>query len=204
MSYDDRQLFADEDQRGLPVDMKTLWSGGAATALVAALIGLVGNLVVTGLLELTLVRPSLTGLFPGTRSLDVMLHGAFLALAATALVNVLILGTPRARAFFSWIMGLVTVVIAIAPLSHDEVDWASRIGSSVVYLITGIAITSLVAGVATSAIRVATRRNEARRAAAQRAEAERNRRAPGAAPPPPRHSSTENYQPETPPYREYP
>lgn len=203
MSYDDRQVFADEDQRGLPVDFKTLWSGGAAAALVAALIGLVGNLVVTGLLELTLVRPGLNGLFPGTRSLDVMLHGAFLALAATALMNVLLLGTPRARAFFSWIMGLITVVITIAPLSHDDVDWASRVSSGIVYLITGIAITSLIAGVATSAIRVAARRIDAQRAAAQRAEAERNRRGPGTAPPPPRYGS-ESYPAEAPPYRDYP
>lgn len=203
MSYDDRQAFTDDDQRGLPVDYRTLWSGGAATALVAALIALVGNLVVTGLLELTLVRPSLTGLFPGSTTLDLMLHGAFLALAATALVNVLLLGTPRARAFFSWIMGLVTVVITIAPLSHDGVEWASRIASGAVYLITGIAVTSLIAGVATSAVRVATKRAEAQRAAAQRAEAERSRRAPGTTPPPPRHGSAESYPAEAPPYRDY-
>lgn len=204
MSYDDRQAITDEDERGLPVDFKTLWSGGAATALVAALIGLVGNLVVTGLLELTLVRPGLTGLFPGSRSLDVMLHGAFLALAATALINVLLLGTPRARAFFSWIMGLVTVIITVAPLSHEDFDWESRISSSIVYLITGIAITSLIAGVATSAIRVAAKRDAARRAAmeraeAQRAAAERSRQYPATPPP-----TSYGPPPDAPPNRDYP
>ena len=47
------------------------------------------------------------------------LTAAALAMVATALAHVLALTTPRPRAFFSWIVGLVTVVGVVLPFASD-------------------------------------------------------------------------------------
>lgn len=70
--------------RTTPLDATRLWTGGVATALVAALIALVGVLVVRAVFELALHAPAAAGPFggPGTAVLCVL--AAVAALAATA------------------------------------------------------------------------------------------------------------------------
>ena len=74
------------------------------------------------------------------------------ARGATALVHVLMLTTPRALSFFGWIMGLLTIVVTLTPFVTDE-SMESKIGSALIYLVIGIAITSLISGVARTARR---------------------------------------------------
>jgi hypothetical protein len=138
------------DPTGYAVNSRVLWSGGVATAVVAALVMLVGLLVVQELLDVAVV-PTGDGLF-GSQTVSLMLYAAFAALAATGLLHLLMLSTPRARTFFAWIMGLLTVFFALLPLAVDT-SWESRIGSGAIYLVVGIAVTSLLTGVGYSALR---------------------------------------------------
>ncbi|HET6686710.1 MAG TPA: DUF6069 family protein [Jiangellaceae bacterium] len=136
---------------GAPVHAGTLWAGGAATALVAALIALVGILVVRDLFDTPVIYPPDDGLF-GSQTTALMVYAAVAALAATALVHVLMLTTPRALSFFGWIMGLLTIVVTLTPFVTDA-SMESKIGSALIYLVIGIAITSLISGVARTARR---------------------------------------------------
>jgi Family of unknown function (DUF6069) len=136
---------------GNPVHAGTLWAGGAATALVAALIALVGILVVRELFDTPVIYPPDDGFF-GSQTTALMIYAAIGALAATALVHVLMLTTPRALSFFGWIMGLLTIAATLAPFITDD-STESKIGSAAIYLVIGIAITSLISGVARTARR---------------------------------------------------
>ncbi|MGQ0575798.1 MAG: DUF6069 family protein [Pseudonocardia sp.] len=131
-----------------------LWSGGFATAVVAALIGLVGVLVARAVARVALYAPSAAGAF-GDGSTIVLCGTAFLAaLAATGLAHLLLLSTPRPLSYFSWIVGLVTVVAVILPfLSAGSPEIA--LAMAVIHGVIGIAIGSLVSGAAASASRPA-------------------------------------------------
>lgn len=135
---------------GYVVNARVLWAGGVATAIVAALVVLVGLLIAEELLEITVV-PEGNGAF-GSQNLSLMIYAALAALAATALLHVLMESTPRARTFFAWIMILLTIIVALLPFSADA-TWDVRLVSSLIYLITGIVITSLLTGVGFSALR---------------------------------------------------
>jgi Family of unknown function (DUF6069) len=134
------------------VDGGRLWAGGAATALVAALVAVVGVLIAQGILDIDMVRPVL--LFDATNSFvgDYALTSAILALAATGLAHVLLLTTPRPTAFFSWIVGLVTVIAAAAPFLTDA-SQASRLATAVVNALVGLAILTLLASVMSRTVR---------------------------------------------------
>lgn len=134
------------------VDGGQLWAGGAATALVAALVAVVGVLIAQGILDIDMVRPVL--LFDATDSFagDYALTSAILALVATGLAHVLLLTTPRPTAFFSWIVGLATVIAAAAPFAQDA-SQASRLATSVVNALVGLAILTLLAGVMSRTVR---------------------------------------------------
>jgi Na+/proline symporter len=134
------------------VHAATLWAGGAATAVVAALIALVGLLVVREIFDTPVVYPPDDGPL-GSQTTALMVYAAVAALLATALAHVLMLTTPRAMSFFGWIMGLVTVIVTLAPFVMADASRASKIGSSIIYLVIGVAITSLISGVARTARR---------------------------------------------------
>ena len=92
------------------VDARTLWSGGAATAVVAALI----------------------------------------ALVATALMHLLLLSTPRPRVFFTWILGLATVIAVVFPFSTTA-PASQKVATGLVNLVLGIAIGTLLGEVSARA-----------------------------------------------------
>ena len=102
------------------VNVRALWAGGAASAVVAALVAVVGVLICEGVLKLEMAPPPL---LPIGRSLSVQyaVTSAVLALAATGLAHVLALTTPRPESFFSWIVGLATVVGVAVPLGSSGV-----------------------------------------------------------------------------------
>jgi hypothetical protein len=136
-----------------PIDATRLWSGGLATALVAALIGLVGVLVVRALFQVALYAPADAGPLGGSGTAVLcVLAAAAAALAATGLVHLLLLGTPRPLAYFGWIVGLLTAAAAVLPfLAGGSIGIA--LGTAAIHLVIGLAILSLVSGAATSALR---------------------------------------------------
>lgn len=135
-----------------PVDAARLWSGGLATAVVAALIALVGVLVARTFAQVALFAPREAGAFGDSSTILLCAVAAAAALAATGLAHLLLLGAPQPLSYFSWIVGLVTVAAVVLPfVSGDPVGIA--FAKSVIHLVLGVAIGSLVSGAVASATR---------------------------------------------------
>ncbi|WP_229073717.1 DUF6069 family protein [Actinoplanes sp. DH11] len=127
-----------------------LWSGGAATAAVAALIAVVGIILGRGVFGIDVLAPKGEGTW-GDASTGWYAFGAALAaILATGLVHALIITTPRPMRFFGWVVGLSTVVAMLGPFATDA-GLAARIYTAGLNLVLGVAIGSLIAGVARSA-----------------------------------------------------
>jgi Family of unknown function (DUF6069) len=137
-----------------PLDAGRLWAGGAATALVAALIAVAGILVGRGLFGVNVLAPKGAGVWGDADTLWYALGAAVMSLLATGLMHLLILFTPRPMRFFGWVLSLATLVAMAGPFVTEK-DLGSRVFTAVLNLILGIAIGSLVAGSARSAIRPA-------------------------------------------------
>lgn len=136
-----------------PVDAARLWAGGLATAVVAALIGLVGVLVARAVARVALYAPREASAFGDSSTVLLCATAAAAALAATGLVHLLLLSTPRPLAYFGWIVGLLTTAAVIVPFLSGA-PFAVALTMSVIHLVIGIAIGSLVSGAAASATRV--------------------------------------------------
>jgi Family of unknown function (DUF6069) len=139
------------------VDARPLWSGGVATAVVAALIALVGILVCRWLFNVPILSPRREGAWGNASTAGYVFAAAACALVATALMYLLLLSTPYPRVFFGWIIGLATVVAVVFPFSTTA-PLSQKIATGLVNLILGVAIGSLIAEVS----RRATRRRVAR------------------------------------------
>jgi Family of unknown function (DUF6069) len=129
-----------------------LWAGGLATALVAALIAIAGILAGRGLFGVPVLAPKGEGTWGDARTGWYAFGAAILSLAATGLIHLLIVTTPRPMRFFGWVVGLATVVSMLAPFITES-SLASRIYTAGLNLILGVAIGSLVAGTARAAMR---------------------------------------------------
>jgi hypothetical protein len=140
------------------VNAARLWAGGLATAVVAALIGLVGVLVVRAIFRIALYAPSEAGAFGDSDTVLLCVVAAVAALAATGLAHLLlVLGTPRPLAYFGWIVGLLTAVAVVVPFLSGG-SLAIALAQAVIHLVIGLAIGSLVSGAAASASRPVMRR----------------------------------------------
>ncbi|HZG92701.1 MAG TPA: DUF6069 family protein [Pseudonocardia sp.] len=155
--YDDETVRADgwDDRRAdrPRINAARLWSGGIATAVVAALIALVGVLVARAVFQIALSGSREAGAFGDSNTVLLCVLAAVAALAATGLAHLLLLSTPRPLAYLGWIVGLITVVAVVMPfLSGDDLPVA--LAKAVIHLVIGLAIGSLVTGAAASATRV--------------------------------------------------
>jgi uncharacterized protein YhhL (DUF1145 family) len=141
-----------QDQPSHPqVNAQKLWAGGAASAVVAALVALVGILVFRGLFDVPVLAPESNGVWGGAGTVQLMVGAAVCALLATALIHLLLISTPRAQMFFSWTVGLLTVAAALAPFATDA-NLDSKVATAILNLVIGLAILSLVSGVARTAV----------------------------------------------------
>jgi len=134
------------------VDGRTLWSGGVATAVVAALIALVGILVCRWLFTIPILAPKRDGAWGAASTAGYVFASAAVALFATALMHLLLLSTPRPQTFFTWIIGLATVIAVVFPFSTPA-PVSQKAATALVNLVLGIAIGSLLSGVSTRATR---------------------------------------------------
>ncbi|BCJ45740.1 hypothetical protein GCM10010168_58400 [Actinoplanes ianthinogenes] len=135
------------------VNAGKLWAGGGATAAVAALIAIAGILLGRGIFDVDVLAPKGQGTWGDASTGWYALGAAGAALVATGLVHVLILTTPRPMRFFGWVVSLATVSAVLAPFVTDA-SRASQFYTAGLNMILGIAIGSLVAGVARSATRL--------------------------------------------------
>jgi hypothetical protein len=125
------------------VNARSLWTGGAATALVAALVAIVGVLIIRGVLSIPIIAPAnTTGAIDYVGAVWLAGFAALGGLAATALMHVLLLLAPQPMAFFGWIIGLVTLAFAVWPFTV-KVGSDVRIANAVLHVVIGIAIGTL-------------------------------------------------------------
>jgi hypothetical protein len=152
------------DQRPvMKLNAGRLWAGGVMTAVVVALLMIVGVSIARGIFAVPVPVPSSGG---GLSSFAYVLLGVLSALVATALVHLLIMAAPRPLMFFGWIVFLCTVIAVIAPFQNSVFGsfnhiamLNSKVATAVINLCVGIAIGSLVVGVAHSSIMIRRRAN---------------------------------------------
>jgi hypothetical protein len=137
----------------LQVNANRLWTGGVATAVVAALVAVVGVLIARGLLDVPVLAPTEEGVLGNANTARLALVAAGAALAATGLMHLLLLFIPRPWQFYTWIMSLVTLAALLAPFATDA-EIATKVATAAIFLAIGVAIGSLVSGVASSAVRL--------------------------------------------------
>jgi len=134
------------------VDEKMLWSGGVATAVVAGLVALVGILVCRWLFKVPILSPGKDGAWGDASTAGYVFASAAIALAATGMMNLLLLAAPYPRVFFAWIIGLATVVAVVYPFSTTA-PVSQKAATAVVNLVLGVAIGSLIGEVSRRAVR---------------------------------------------------
>jgi hypothetical protein len=135
------------------VDAGRLWSGGVATAVVAGLVALAGVLVCRWLFTIPILAPKQDGAYGDVHTTAMVLVAAAAALLATGLVYLLMLSTPRPLTFFGWIVGLATLLVVIVPF-RTTAPLSSKVATAAVDLVIGIAIGSLLNGVAARSVRL--------------------------------------------------
>ena len=110
------------------VDASRLAAGGAATAVVAALITLAGILVGRGIFGVELLAPKGAGVWGDADTGWYALGAAATSVIATALIYLLILFTPRPMLFFGWVVSLATLVAMTAGLAPGCEAWTEMVG----------------------------------------------------------------------------
>lgn len=138
------------------VDIGQLWAGGLATAIVAALVAVVGILASRWLFGIPILAPKQDGAYGDMHTTGLILAAAGAALVATLILNLLLVSTPRPLTFFQWIVALVTVIMVLFPFSTGA-PLSQKIATALVDLALGIAIGSLLTGVGGRAWRPACR-----------------------------------------------
>lgn len=137
------------------VDAAKLWAGGVATAVVAGLVALVGVLVCRWLFAIPLLAPKSDGAYGNVHTTDLVLVAAAAALLATGLAHLLLISTPRPLSFFGWIIALATTLGVLLPFSTSA-PLNAKVATAAVILVLGVAIGSLVSGVAARSVRMRT------------------------------------------------
>jgi hypothetical protein len=133
-------------------DSGQFWAGGVATAIVAALIALVGILICRWTLKIPILAPASDGAWGSAHTGEYVLVAACIALVATGLLYLLVLGTPQPDMFFRWIMGLATLAAVVYPFSTGA-PLEQKAATAIVDLVLGVAIISLLSATAARAIR---------------------------------------------------
>ena len=132
------------------VNAGRLWAGGVASASVALLVAVVGILTARGIVHVPILAPKGEGAWGGANTLTYTLGAAAVALAATGLLHLLLVTTPRALVFFGWIMVLVTAIGVVMPLSLAT-GLDARLTTAILNLVIGLSITFTLSSVARSA-----------------------------------------------------
>jgi Family of unknown function (DUF6069) len=146
---------ASPDDAGSPrvrPDSGRFWAGAVATAVVAALIALVGILICRWTLNIPILAPAGDGAWGDAHTGEYALLAALVALVAAGLLYLLMLSTPQPDLFFRWIIGLVTLIAVVYPFSSGA-PLDQKVATAVVNLVLGLAIGSLLTATSARAIR---------------------------------------------------
>ena len=128
----------------LGLEVGRYWAGALATMLVAALIGLAASFILEEVLNLE-IQPQADLLSTGSDLMAWVVAGALFALLAAIVLYLLVLSTPRPRAFFGWVVALATVILAMVPFA-GQADLVPAVLAAIVWVIIGSAVYSLLTG----------------------------------------------------------
>lgn len=128
-----------------------LWTGGVAAALIEALLAVVGFLVVKNILRMPILGVAPSGNTYSPTMAGYAFAGAVAAILATAVMHLLLVGTPRPLFYFGWVGALCTAILFLIPLGIRQ-DWSNVVPTAVINLIGGIVITVIVRGTAAASI----------------------------------------------------
>ncbi|CAM3344195.1 DUF6069 family protein [Stackebrandtia soli] len=132
-----------------------LWAGGFGTAVVVALVIVVGILLVRGVLGIPVLAAEGEGIYGTATTTQYALAGAAVALAATALLHLLLLIMPRPMQFFYWICVLVTAVAVLLPFTFGAALDA-QIATAGINLVAGLCLTSILGSIGSTSARAAS------------------------------------------------
>ena len=134
------------------VDAGRLWGTGLATATVAALVAFLGVLIARGIFGIELLAPEREGVIGDTTTGVYVLMAGLGSLVATLILQILAALIPRPLSFFSWIVGLVTLVFAVVPFTTGASP-ASQFATGLINLCVGLTILTLLPRGAYAAMR---------------------------------------------------
>jgi hypothetical protein len=95
-----------------------LWTGGIATAVVAAMVVVAGVYICRGVLGIPVLAPSGAGSLGNSSTAVYAGLAAASALLCTGLLHLLLLEVPRPITFFIWITVLADIIVAAAPFTQ--------------------------------------------------------------------------------------
>jgi hypothetical protein len=104
------------------------------------------------LFTIPILAPKRDGAWGAASTAGYVFASAAVALFATALMHLLLLSTPRPQTFFTWIIGLATVIAVVFPFSTTA-PLSQKAATALVNLVLGIAVGSLLSGVSMRATR---------------------------------------------------
>src|SRR4051812_47385748 len=149
------------------IDARRLWAGGVATAVIAALLAVVGLLIARGVFEVEVLAPKGEGVWGNASTTTYALVAAAVALLATGLMHLLSVATPAPSQFFGWIMVLVTLIAVVLPLTLTVAP-SAKIATAAINLVIGLVIAAVVNSMAASARTLHRRRSQQQPAAPTR------------------------------------
>jgi len=109
-------------------------------------------LVCRWLFNIPILAPRQDGAWGDASTAGYAIAAAAAALVATAIMHLLLIATPRPQMFFSWIIGLATVIAVVYPFSTTA-PLSQKMATAVINLALGAAIGSLINGTAARVIR---------------------------------------------------
>jgi uncharacterized protein (DUF486 family) len=131
--------------------VRRLWSGGIGTAVVVALVVIVGVLLVRGVLNIPVLAAEGDGAYATVSLTTYAVVAAVIALIATAVFHVMLLYLPRPLQFFYWICALFTAVAVLLPFTTSA-GAGPQVATAAINLVAGIAIMAMLGSVGASSI----------------------------------------------------
>lgn len=146
----ERREPASTPPRESPIDNQSYFAGVAATALVAAIVGWLGSLIITALYK-NKEFGAVWGVEP-QKVWETALYGGVGALVAGCLFWVLINIAPAAETFFYWVTGLLVFAAVILPFLNSTA-WQSALITAAINGIMGIVVISILGTVARKTVK---------------------------------------------------
>lgn len=152
--YQPPQSYEPQQKPPSRVNAGRVWAGGVGTAVVVALVIIVSILLLRGVFGIPVLAPEGEGAYGGTADTTTYaLAGALIALVATGVLHVLLLGMPNPMTFFYWIAVLITAVAVILPFTFISDDVAGQLATAGINLLAGICLMSVLGSVGSASVR---------------------------------------------------